>query len=323
MSVGVVVIGRNEGARLGKCIESVAATARTVVYVDSGSTDDSVPMARAKGVAVVELNMHLPFTAARARNEGFRKLRELEPNLAYVQFVDGDCELAGDWLKKATLFLSLREDVAVVCGRLRERYPERSIYNLMCDIEWDTPAGETKACGGIAMMRAASFERVNGFRADLIAGEEPELCIRLRALGWRIWRLAEEMALHDAAMTRFSQWWRRCVRGGYAFAEGAALHGRPPARHWVRESRSAWLWGLGIPLASLIAALLAGPWMLSILLVYPLQIARLARRGQRKPLDNWARAGFLVLGKFPEMLGQIKYWRNRLGNKTNTLIEYK
>ena len=323
MSVGVVVIGRNEGARLGKCIESVAATARTVVYVDSGSTDDSVPMARAKGVAVVELNMHLPFTAARARNEGFRKLRELEPNLAYVQFVDGDCELAGDWLKKAALFLSLREDVAVVCGRLRERYPERSIYNLMCDIEWDTPAGETKACGGIAMMRAASFERVNGFRADLIAGEEPELCIRLRALGWRIWRLAEEMALHDAAMTRFSQWWRRCVRGGYAFAEGAALHGRPPARHWVRESRSAWLWGLGIPLASLIAALLAGPWMLSILLVYPLQIARLALRGQRKPLDNWARAGFLVLGKFPEMLGQIKYWRNRLGNKTNTLIEYK
>jgi len=323
MSIGVVVIGRNEGERLRKCLASVIEHVEHVVYVDSGSTDASVPMARAMGVTVAELEMRIPFTAARARNEGFQRLRELVPDLDYVQFVDGDCELADGWLEQAAVFLSHHEDVAAVSGRLRERYPERSIYNMLCDIEWDTPVGEAKACGGIAMMRVAAFESTSGFRDDLIAGEEPELCVRLRALGWRIWCLAEEMALHDAAMTRFSQWWRRSVRGGYAFAEGAALHGRPPARHWVQESRSAWLWSLGIPLTSLVAALLAGAWMFSILLVYPLQIIRLAVRGRRKPLENWVRACFLVLGKFPETLGQIQYWRNRFGNKTNTLIEYK
>jgi glycosyltransferase involved in cell wall biosynthesis len=209
LKVGVVMIGRNEGERIRKCLESLGGIAKQVVYVDSGSTDGSVDMARAMGVEVVGLDMRVAFTAARARNEGFRRLRELAPDLAYVQFVDGDCELADGWLEKAVMFLGEHESVAVVCGRLREHYPERSIYNMLCDIEWDTPVGEAKSCGGNAVMRVGAFESAQGYRADLIAGEEPELCVRLRAAGWLIWRLDEEMALHDAAMTRFGQWWTR------------------------------------------------------------------------------------------------------------------
>lgn len=323
MQVGIVVIGRNEGERLKRCLRAVLPSGVTVVYVDSGSTDDSIASARSLGANVLTLDMQTPFTAARARNAGFNQLSALCPALAYVQFVDGDCELASGWLEKAASFLQRNTTTAVVSGRLRERYPEQSVYNQLCDIEWDTPLGDTKACGGIAMMRVTAFEEVNGFRADLIAGEEPELCVRLRAAGWRIWRLADEMALHDAAMTRFSQWWRRSVRAGYAYAEGAHLHGAPPERHWVRESRSAWLWGLGIPLGSASATALAGPWALSLLLIYPLQIIRLATRGQRKSKANWARAYFLVLGKFPEALGQIQYWRNHMTSKTGLIIEYK
>ena len=101
---------------------------------------------------------------------------------------------------------------------------------------------EARAFGGDVMIRAAALENVGGYRDDLIAGEEPELCIRLRAAGWRIWRLPYEMTSHDAAMTRFSQWWRRAMRAGYAFAQGAHLHGASPERHWVWESRRAWLW---------------------------------------------------------------------------------
>lgn len=323
MSIGVVVIGRNEGERLRKCLASVIECVEHVVYVDSGSTDASVSMVRAMGVTVVDLDMCFPFTAARARNEGFQRLSELSPNLSYVQFVDGDCELADGWLEKAAGFLSHHEEVAVVSGRLRERYPERSIYNMLCDIEWDTPVGEAKACGGIAMMRVAAFESTAGFRDDLIAGEEPELCVRLRAVGWRIWRLAEEMALHDAAMIRFSQWWRRSVRGGHAYAEGAYLHGAPPERHWVRESVSAWLWGLGLPLAAL-GMFMAwdGPGLL-ILLVYPLQIIRLALRTGYASRANWWRATFLVLGKFPEAIGQVKFLYRRLSGIQAELIEYK
>ena len=323
IGMGVVVIGRNEGLRLERCLVSLVGAAERVVYVDSGSTDDSVQMAKALGVEVVELDMSIPFTAARARNEGFARLQRLLPAIRYVQFVDGDCEVVEGWLTRAQAFLDGRPEVAVVCGRRRERFPQRSIYNLLCDLEWDTPIGEAKACGGDALMRADAFSEASGFRADLIAGEEPELCVRLRANGWKVWRLAEEMTLHDAAMTRFGQWWRRTLRGGHAFAEGAFLHGAAPEKHWLRESRRAWFWGLGVPLATVIAMLMVGWSGLLLLLVYPLQVVRLARRGDRSPRENWLLALFLVLGKFPEMLGQAKFLLNRFGTGKTALIEYK
>ena len=183
--IGIVAIGRNEGERLKSCLRSVVGTAGRVVYVDSGSTDRSVDAARAIGADVVALDMQVPFTAARARNEGLRRLRRGSPNLAYVQFIDGDCEIIAGWLERAAAFLDTHPDVALVCGRRHERYPKGSIYNMLCDIEWDTAVGEAKACGGDVLMRIDALEAVNGYRADLIAGEEPELCVRLRIAGWR------------------------------------------------------------------------------------------------------------------------------------------
>lgn len=321
--VGLVAIGRNEGDRLRKCLMSVLGQVGQVVYVDSGSTDGSVEMARSLGVVVVELDMTRPFTAARARNEGFKGLRELAPELVYVQFVDGDCEVVAGWLDKAVLFLNQRLDVAVVCGRRRERFPDSTVYNMLCDIEWDTPVGEAKDCGGDALMRVDAFERVGGYRDDLIAGEEPELCVRLRAAGWKIWRLGEEMTLHDAAMTRFGQWWKRTLRSGYAYAEGAHLHGAPPEMHRVKETRRVWMWSLGIPVVIVSLAMWLWIWCLVLLLIYPVQVARLALRGTRSMRENWWRALFLVLGKFPEAIGQLTFLYNRLTGKTARLIEYK
>lgn len=323
MPVGIVAIGRNEGERLRKCLMSVVGLAERVVYVDSGSTDGSVGMARALGVAVVELDLAISFTAARARNEGFKCLRGAAPELGYVQFVDGDCEVVTGWLEKAARFLDEHPDVAVVCGRRRERFPERSVYNMLCDIEWDTQVGEAKSCGGDAMMRMDAFEDAGKYRDDLIAGEEPELCVRLRAAGWKIWRLGEEMTLHDAAITRFGQWWKRTKRCGYAYAEGAHLHGAPPERHRVKESRRVWIWGLVIPLVTIIMTTCLGAWSLALLLIYPAQVIRLALSGTRSIRENGWRAFFLVLGKFPETMGQLNFLYNRLAGKTARLIEYK
>ncbi|WP_136475927.1 glycosyltransferase family 2 protein [Pseudomonas sp. DG56-2] len=321
--IGVVVIGRNEGQRLERCLASLRGGADKIVYVDSGSTDGSVQMALARGVQVLALDLSVPFTAARARNEGFACLQRLLPAMRHVQFVDGDCEVDAGWLAKAQAFLDAHPEVAVVCGRRRERFPQRSVYNLLCDLEWDTPTGQAKACGGDALMRADAFAAIGGYRPDLIAGEEPELCVRLRANGWKIWRLADEMTLHDAAMTRFSQWWRRSMRTGYAFAEGTFLHGAAPELHWQRESRRAWIWGLGVPLGIVLASVLLGGWGLLLGLIYPLQAVRLARRGSRSARENWLQAVFLVLGKFPEMLGQLKFLLNRYGSGKAALIEYK
>src|SRR5882762_4098126 len=162
--LGIVVIGRNEGERLRACLASVTRLAGLVVYADSGSTDGSTETARNLGVVVVALDMSIPFTAGRARNEGFQRLCELAPELSYVQFVDGDCAVVDGWPEAAAEFLDAHPDVAGVCGRRRERYPERSIYNLLCDIEWNTPVGEAKACGGDVMMRVEALGAAKGFR---------------------------------------------------------------------------------------------------------------------------------------------------------------
>jgi GT2 family glycosyltransferase len=322
-SVGVVIIGRNEGARLVRCLATLTSQLNRIVYVDSGSTDDSVNAAKSVGANVVALDMTVPFTAARARNEGFERMKELYPQTVYVQFVDGDCEVSPGWLRSAVDFLDTNHGVAAVCGRRRERFPEKSVYNLLCDMEWNTPIGEAKACGGDVLMRVDAFAKVHGFRSDLIAGEEPELCVRLRASGWKIWRLDQEMTLHDAAITRFGQWWKRTLRSGYAYAEGAQLHGEAPERHRVVEYRRVYMWGLVIPVIAIGLIIWLGVWGLAFLLVYPMQIARIAFRGTKPAKEDWLRALFLVLGKFPEVIGQLKFAYNKLTGKTSLLIEYK
>ncbi len=323
--LGVVVIGRNEGERLIRCLESVRDQASCVVYVDSGSTDGSVEAGRALADAVVELDMRQPFTAARARNAGFERLLEVRAGLGYVFFVDGDCEVIDGWLGTAVKFLKEHAEFAIVWGLRRERFPEKSTYNLLCDIEWqDYPLGETRACGGDAVARVDAIRAVNGYRADLICGEEPEMCVRLRQVGWRIYHLESPMTLHDAAIYHFGQWWKRMMRAGYGFAQGAALHGAPPERHGILETRRSWIWGLGIPLAVLVLAPFVGWWSAVVLFAYPIQIIRLSTRGNRPSArENWLRAGALVLGKFPEMSGQIKFHLDRLRRAQSRLIEYK
>jgi GT2 family glycosyltransferase len=244
-----------------------------------------------------------------------------------VQFVDGDCEFIPGWFEQGAKALESRPDVAVVCGRVRERHPEASVYNLLCDLEWDAPPGETDACGGIALMRVAPVRAVGGFRAGLIAGEEPELCARLRAAGWKVLRLPADMAWHDAALTRFGQWWRRAVRSGHACAELTRLHGRGPLRDWARAAASNWFWGLLLPLAAL--GLAWWTWGLSLLLLllgYPLLAWRVYRGQRRRGRPRRAAAlygGFIALSKFPQALGQVRYHRDRIFKRASTIIEYK
>jgi glycosyltransferase involved in cell wall biosynthesis len=319
-----VVIGRNEGERLLRCLQSLGPLQPCSVYVDSGSTDNSVALARDYGLAVVNLDMSEPFTAARARNVGFWKLLQLHPALDYVFFVDGDCEVISGWVDLAVTFLVESPDVAVVFGYRRERYPDASVYNRVCDLEWqDIPVGEAKSCGGDIVARVPAIKQVDGYRPDMICGEEPEMCVRLRRQGWRIWRINTNMTIHDAAMDRFGQWWKRTMRGGFGYAQGAHIHGTSPERHWVLEYRRSWLWGLFIPTAILILSITVSWKMLALLGLYPLQMIRLAINGRHSAGENWRRAVFLVLGKFPEMLGQVQYLRDRFLRVQSRLIEYK
>jgi glycosyltransferase involved in cell wall biosynthesis len=325
--IGVVVIGRNEGDRLIRSLNSVISESRSVVYVDSGSTDSSCLAARHRGALVVELDMSLPFTAARARNAGFERLRELLPSVEYVQFIDGDCEVVPGWLEIAAQTLDNNPDVVAVCGWRRERYPERSVYNRICDVEWRIgPVGETLSFGGDAMIRADALAAVSGFNPTVIAGEEPELCVRLRQRGGKILRLDAEMTLHDADMHRLSQWWVRAKRCGHAYAQGSYLHGVSSEGMYVKEIRSAWLWGAIVPLAALVLIFPTGGISLLALGRYPLSALRTIGKTRSRGFfwaDSIAWGISCAVSAFPQVFGVVKFHRDRLLNKQHQIIEYK
>lgn len=333
-SLGIVVIGRNEGERLRRCLASLNAGGRPLIYVDSGSTDNSVQIARQMEAEVVCLDPSRPFTAARARNAGFKALLERStggPGVAgpaevrWVQFVDGDCELADGWLEQGQQELEKHERWAVVFGRLRERRPGATIYNRLCDMEWAGAAGETTACGGNAMMRVEALRAVGGYREDLVAGEEPELCLRLRAAGWSVQRLDAEMGLHDAAMTRFGQWWRRTVRSGHAFAQSLALHGGGDSKA-MRQTVSIWFWGGVLPAVAVVGAFWSSGWSLLLLALYGVLVARIAhgrRRGGDSVKNAWLYGVFTTIGKVAQLQGQVQWlWRRAMGREAR-LIEYR
>jgi GT2 family glycosyltransferase len=330
--VGAVLIGRNEGAALHACIYSTAPRVAAVVYVDSGSTDDSVAFAKDQGVEVVALDTSVPFTAARARDAGLQKLLELHPHLAFVQFVDGDCEVDERWLDTAHAALTAAgtpggEKLAVVCGRRRERFPEASKYNRHCDMEWNTPVGEAKACGGDAMMRIQAYQQAGGFNTALICGEEPELCIRIRRAGWTVQRLDAEMTLHDAKITTFHQFWKRSVRGGWAYAEGSAMYGKAPERHCNRQCINSCVYGAILPVILLgFAWLTYGISLVVMLLVYARHLWSVRNdriRHGDEPGHAMMYAKLATIAKLPETIGVMKYWQSRLLGKQATIIEYK
>lgn len=315
--VGVVAIGRNEGARLVRCLESVPP-GLAVIYVDSGSTDGSVAAASVARAHIINLDMAIPFTAARARNEGWRALIVQHPGLDYIQFVDGDCEFELGWIVTAKAYLDGQPNVAVACGRRRERFPEASYYNRLCDAEWNTPVGEAEACGGDALVRTSALLAVDGYDSALMAGEEPEMCLRLREQGWKIHRLDAPMTIHDADMLRFGQWWTRARRSGFGYAQVWHATKRRQAPLYARELSRAVLWAGVVPIVTLLLAALID-WRMAIIapLLWTAQVIRYGRQvGLRK-------AGLFLVGKLAELGGALAFLRRLLSGTAGHAITYK
>ncbi len=334
---GFVVIGRNEGERLLRCLESIDVRAHPTVYVDSASSDGSPAAAKSMGAEVVDLDMSLPFTAARARNAGWNRLLQLHPSLPFIQFMDGDCKLHAGWLEAARRAAERDATAAVVFGHRQEMFPDASIYNRMCHMEWKHRPGDAESCGGDAFIRTAALTQVGGYDPRLIAGEEPDLCLRLRGRGWRVLCLADAMSDHDAAIHRASQWLKRSMRSGFASAEGLARHGFKDRQSW-HQTRSNFLWGALWPVGWIaLAALAPAPagwgrsaWALACLgacaLGYAalhLRIARFRRHMGDAPAHARLYATLCLVGKFSECSGLALYLFNRLIGRRQRLIEYK
>jgi glycosyltransferase involved in cell wall biosynthesis len=326
--IAAVIIGRNEGERLEPSLRSVQAARLPVVYVDSGSTDGSPAIASELGVPVVELEPSKPFSAARGRNEGLQEALGRWPDTEYVMFLDGDCVLDPGFPEAAVATFEKNPDCAIVTGHLSERFPDASVYNRLCAIEWRSPAGRMEnvnGLGGIMLARVSALRAVGAFNEEAIAGEEPDLGIRLALAGHSLIKIDRPMATHDAQIMRFGQWWKRAVRGGHALAHRYARHGHTRFRDGRRELLSALFWGFVLP--AVILLLLWPTRGLSLLLlagygVIAWRVYRYYVRSGVARSDAWLAARFNIYSRFAHFVGALRYCWNRLRGRFH-IIEYK
>jgi glycosyltransferase involved in cell wall biosynthesis len=327
--LSVVVIGRNEGARLVRCLESIGQMTPPpgpveVIYVDSGSTDGSLERAARFEVKLKRLESANPCAAA-GRNAGWRQAKA-----PIIFFLDGDTVLECNFVADTISELN-DPKVAVVFGNRREINPKASIYNRLCDLDWSAPAGVTEFCGGDALIRRDVLERIGGFDERLIAGEEPEMCQRIRTLGFTILHVDRPMTGHDLAMTRFSQYWLRAVRSGYAYAEVSTRFRTTDLPLWRTEARRNLVHGVGL------LEIVVGAPLLSVSLhsLVPITaaVAIIAVLAVRTAVRfRWKTPDLVTLLLFglhshlvhiPLLFGQLKYQRDRFTGRTTKIIEYK
>lgn len=327
--IAVVVIGRNEAARIDRSLAS--ARGYRTIYVDSGSVDGSPDLARAAGVEVIELEPAGGYSAARGRNAGIAQALA-DPRIAYVQVLDGDCALDPGWIAAGAAALDADPGLGAVFGRLRERDPDLSVYSWMCDVEWAVPPGPAEVFGGDVLFRGQALQDTGSYRSTMIAGEDPDFAIRMRAAGWRLLCLPDIMATHDSAMDRFGQWWTRTMRAGHAFAELMELHHDSSLHGFARNELRILFWAGAIPMMILSGLLLAETvdrrgYLLSLaaLLLIAVQVIRIALREARHHPFHRACAFSLLLaiGKYAEMAGLMRYHIDRRFSRRPTLIEYK
>lgn len=317
-----IVIGRNEGMRLVACLASLTAQGVEIVYVDSGSWDNSVGEARKAGALVVELERDKPFTAARARQAGFDALAQTGDLPEFVMFVDGDCIVVDGWIAAGEAAMRDNPDLGLVTGWRAELYPERSIYNALCEFEWRRPAGEITACGGDMMVRSEAFQQAGGYDATVIAAEDDEFCVRLAKAGWGLRRIPVEMTRHDAAMLRFGQWWQRAVRTGHGFAQVGWMH--PP--YFRREQIRAVVYGLLLPLLALVGLCSSALLFLIVVALYGMNYIRTTKGLIADGLPAWEarrHARLLTLSKLPNIMGMTMFHWRRLRGRAMQIIEYK
>jgi glycosyltransferase involved in cell wall biosynthesis len=315
---GVVIIGRNEGERLKKCLYSVLKSGWPLVYVDSDSNDDSVNFAKSLAIDVVKLDATKHMNAAVARNSGFKQIMQLRPELNYIHFIDADCELDSGWLDEALTFFKDNSDNVAVCGRLREKNINLSWYARQCDMSWYIKPGEIESCGGIATINAVVFKKLNGFDETLIAGEEADFYTRAKALGHKVHCIEKPMGTHDSAMVSLKQWWVRNIRTGFVYADNVGKV------NYNSQRRGILIWGAIIPFA------IAGISLINLLgislsLIYPAQIIRIALKLNipYKFNDKLLEGFFCVFSKSPQLLGLVKYKFNTLLKRDVKIIEYK
>ncbi|HWQ33500.1 MAG TPA: glycosyltransferase [Blastocatellia bacterium] len=192
--VSVVVIARNEEAHIGKCLRAILEAVAEiggaeVVVADSASTDRTVEIAQSFGARVIGLRPEWELSPSAGRYIGFH-----HTSGRLVMFVDADTVIDRQWFPAAIRAFE-QPDVAAVTGWLDDVDEEgRSLPYV------GRRSGQTVVISylrGIGLYRRAALEEVGAFNPYLITEEEAELALRLRARGWKLLQLPQQMGRHE------------------------------------------------------------------------------------------------------------------------------
>jgi len=309
--ISIIVIGLNEEKNLKECLSSIFESSLggdeklEIVYVDSGSIDNSIAIAKSfYNVKVISLQDSPP-SAAKGRNLGASITKG-----DYIQFVDGDSALDKNWIKMALQALELDQSKGVVFGAIEEVDNKNTIYSKVCRFDWYTPPGDYRLCGGNAMWRRDIFIKAGGFDSTLSAGEEPDLCYKVRQNGHRIVCLDAPMVKHDLDMNSFKEYWLRSIRSGYAYSVIAMRFMNMEEKLWLKETIRNFL----DPLLWVII-ILSGfsiGWLASLSLLFAFisyRIIRIIKNVQQRTTsltDALLYGLHIQFSRLPLALGQIK-----------------
>lgn len=217
--ISFIIIGRNEGWRLTKCLKSVYNTINAnelknyeVIYVDSKSSDDSIERAQEfNGVNIFQLTRD--FNAAIARNIG---AKESKGDVLF--FIDGDMEIQEDFLplvyeqNKGLIY-------PFVSGELENYYYNKNgdlLYKSnRCNFNKDVFQTTT---GGFFLIKKDLWVSVGGMKTKLKKSQDVDLGFRLSKKGIKLLRKKEVLAKHNTiSYNDPSRMWKEMFNGSYFY----------------------------------------------------------------------------------------------------------
>jgi len=219
--VSVVIKALNEEenicAAIESCLQAVAEVGGEVILADSHSTDRTVELASRYPIRIVQLAHPEERCCGVGPQLGYQHSCG-----EYIYIMDGDMRMLRGFLPQALMFLAQHPEVAGVAGRVVElnndsmEYRERNLRAAT-----HLAPGEVDRLDGGGLYRRLAIDET-GYISDrnLHSYEEFDLAVRLRSLGWKLWRLPAKAVTHYG-------------------------HAAPPYQLLVRRWRSRYACGLG------------------------------------------------------------------------------
>jgi glycosyltransferase involved in cell wall biosynthesis len=182
MKISIVVPAFNEEKILGSSLAAIKQSAQALhphswelIVCDNNSTDRTTEIARAAGATVVFERQN---QISRARNRGAAAATG-----DWLIFVDADSFPTPALFARAVTLMNQRNCAG---GGCLVKLDEHHLWSSVLLLFWNTVSRTMRwAAGSFIFCDARLFREICGFSTDLFAGEELDLCKRLKSVARR------------------------------------------------------------------------------------------------------------------------------------------